>query len=150
MMMVCGKCKHVKKEGNNIILKPSRFTFNIKQLMSCTVGNVIYCITCQGCREQYTGETSNLRVPVRLHKNQVRSPIYRTTGVSEHFASCARKKIPCLRSCLFIKLKQRIESFGKKPDYFIEKYKPKFNQCITVRPLRKHSLDRIGPSRAKL
>ena len=49
---LCGTCKHLK-EGNNIVLQPSGFNFNIKQPMSCTVRNVIYCYTCQGCKEQY-------------------------------------------------------------------------------------------------
>ena len=49
---LCGTCKHLN-EGNNIILQPSGFNFNIKQPMLCTVRNVIHCYTCQGCKEQY-------------------------------------------------------------------------------------------------
>ena len=49
---LCGTCKHLK-EGNNIVLQPLGFNFNIKQPMSCTVRNVIYYYTCQGCKEQY-------------------------------------------------------------------------------------------------
>ena len=99
--------------------------------MSCPVGNVIHCITCQGCKEQYIGETHNLRAHVQLHKNHISSPIYRTMGVIEHITSCARNKDPCLPSCLFIKLKQRIESFRKKARLFYRKIQVK-TQCITV------------------
>ena len=124
---LCGTCKDIK-EGNSIILKTSGFTFNIKQPMSCTVGNVIYCITCQGCREQYIGETSNLKACVRLHKNHISSPIYRTMGVSEHIASCARNKDPMFTIMPFYKVKTEDIIFReKKQDYFIGKYKPKLN-----------------------
>ena len=96
--------------------------------MSCTVGNVIYCITCQQCREQYIGETSNLRARVRSHKNHISSPIYKTMGVSEHIASCARNKNLMFTIMPFYKVKTEDRIFrGEKQDYFMEKYKPKLS-----------------------
>ena len=92
---LCGTSKHIK-DGSNIFLKRSRVTFNIKQPVSCTVKNVIYCIACQECGEQYITETKNLRARVRVHKQHINQPIYRTLGVSEHIANCAKYRVPTL------------------------------------------------------
>ena len=124
---LCGTCKHLK-EGNNIAFQPSGFNFNIRQPMSCTVRNVIYCVTCQGCKEQYIGETCNLRARVRLHENHISSPVYRTIGASEHIASCARNKDTMFTIIPFYKVKTEDRIFReKKQDYFIDKYNPNLN-----------------------
>ena len=45
--------------------------------MSCDKKNVIYVITCPGCKEFYIGETENtLRARVRVHKQHINTPEY--------------------------------------------------------------------------
>ena len=109
-----------------MLLKPSGFNFNIKQPMSCAVKNAIYCITCQGCGEQYIGETKNLRARVRVHKEHIRHPTYRTLGASEHIASCARYKDPMFTIMPFYKCRTENRFFwGKKHYIYITWSKPR-------------------------
>ena len=49
------------------ILNPD--CFNIKQPMSSAVRNAVYCIICQGCGQQYTGETKHLRASCARYKD---------------------------------------------------------------------------------
>ena len=111
-----------------MLLRPSGFNFSIKQPMSCAVKNAIYCITCQRCGEQYIGETKNLRARVRVHKEHIRHPTYRTLRASEHISSCARYKDPMFTIMPFYKCRTEDRICREiKQDYFINKYKPKLN-----------------------
>ena len=65
---------------------------------------------------------------MRLHKDHISSPVYRTIGASEHIASCARNKDPMFIIIPFYKVKTEDRIFrGKKQDYFMDKYKPKLD-----------------------
>ena len=58
--------------------------------MNCEAKDVIYALQCGGCEKQYIGETGDLRarVRVRLHKQHIFNPRYRTLYVSHYIARC--------------------------------------------------------------
>ena len=60
----CNTCK-LGTFGENILITSTGKTFNIKQPMTCKSSNIIYCITCTKCRDQYIGETEQ-----ELHNRQ--------------------------------------------------------------------------------
>ena len=97
-----------------MLLRPSGFNFNTKQPMSCAVKNAIYCITCQGCGEQYIVETKNLRARVLVDKEHIRHPTYRTLGASKLIASCAGYKDPMFTIMPFYKCRTEDRIFRGK------------------------------------
>ena len=62
--------------------------------MNCKSKNVLYIVTCQGCKEQYVGMTNDtLAARVRVHKQHINSPQYRKLGVSKHIDECSNLKL---------------------------------------------------------
>ena len=84
----CGLCSHLL-EGNSFTFKCGK-TVTTKFDMSCDVKNVIYVIVCQGCQEEYIGETQNLRERMRVHRQHIRQPETRTMHVSQHIDQCTQ------------------------------------------------------------
>ena len=53
--------------------------------MHCSSKNLLYVITCQGCHENYTGQTGNeLRKNMKVHRQQIEDPSTRNIPLSEH------------------------------------------------------------------
>ena len=127
----CEVCKelqvgsHVKLgKGNN------KTPLNIKAKMDCSVRDFIYVITCNGCKEQYIGESGDtLRHRAYVHRNQILHLRYRKLYVSKHISLCAIAKNPMFSICPFFKLYNQDEIFRKeKGHYFIRKFKPALNR----------------------
>ena len=55
----CNLCNHNSKAtfGSTINVTATGQVFDIKQYMTCKSHNLIYCVTCTKCRDQYIGET---------------------------------------------------------------------------------------------
>ena len=60
--------------------------------MNCNTLNCIYVLSCNGCKEEYIGETNNLRLRLNLHKNHVTKNV--GLNVSRHISECAKNKHP--------------------------------------------------------
>ena len=83
----CNTCK-LGTFGCTIPITATNSTFNIKHKLTCKSSNVIYCITCKKCQDQYIGETEQeLHSRQRGHLNDIRSNV---TGLPyvEHFKVC--------------------------------------------------------------
>ena len=67
--------------------------------MDYGVRDFVYVITCNGCGEEYIGESGDtLRHRTSLHRNQILMPQYRKLKVSKHIAECApRPNLSCLQ-----------------------------------------------------
>ena len=62
--------------------------------MSCKSKNLLYCIICNNCGEEYIGQTvTQLTARMRLHRQQINDPSIRNTPCSEHFDTCAKWEI---------------------------------------------------------
>ena len=124
----CGTCPFFL-ETQYINFHRVNIIFKLLNSFTCTSGDVIYKITCNGCGEYYIGLTMHLRSRVSKHKNDLFNFSYRIQKVHIHLHNCAGDiKIPfnivpfyqCKRgSSLTVLL--AIEN------YFIRKYKPLLN-----------------------
>jgi len=127
----CHTCKEILV-GNQVELgsKNNKKTFNIKTNMDCGVRDFIYVIICNGCNENYIGESGDsLRHRAAVHRNQILLEHNRKLFVSNHIYHCAKDKIPMFKICPFYKLQCEDEIFRKeKEEYFIQKYKPSLNR----------------------
>lgn len=120
----CGTCQ-VLKTGQTIIFK-NGMKFDVKSSMTCKSKNLIYCMTCPTCEENYIGQTgTKLADRVRVHKQQIKDPTIRNTPCSEHFDSCGKGHFYIFP---FYKIKEENEQLRKaKEQYFISLFKPKLN-----------------------
>ena len=69
----CGTCTHIST-GTCIKTKSGK-TLLPNATMNCKSKNLMFCITCPGCGENYVGQTSlPLRERVTLHRQHIREP----------------------------------------------------------------------------
>ena len=83
----CGLCKYIII-GEKFKTK-SGHTLNVRVSMNCEVKNVVYVLICNGCQEEYVGETNELRKRITVHRQHIRDPSVRKLKVSEHIDRCA-------------------------------------------------------------
>ena len=71
--------------GKTVVAHSSWYKHDIEHQVDCQTANVIYCLSCLKCKEQYIGETEkSLSVRFRQHRGYVRNrEIEKSTG--EHF-----------------------------------------------------------------
>ena len=87
----CGTCLTctVLEETDKVTFNSCQETVMIKNEMDCSCKDIIYLLTCSGCKKQYIRETNNLRARVRTHKQQILDPRLRHPYMSHHIAHCA-------------------------------------------------------------
>ena len=89
----CGVCAYLT-EGSEFHFKDGT-RFEIKNNFTCASGNLIYVITCKGCRENYIGQTgTTLRFRMTVHRQQIRDSSTRKITLSEHIDMCAGSSLP--------------------------------------------------------
>ena len=122
----CGTCPFIQT-GQSITFK-NGMKFNVNSNMTCKSKNLLYCMTCPTCGENYIGQTgTKLTDRVRVHKQQIRDPTLRNTPCSGHFDSCGNGHFHIFP---FFKIKEENEQLRKaKENYFINLFKPKLN-CL--------------------
>ena len=130
----CGRsrCKFTKLceiiiEGQHFTFKNGKH-FTIKFNGSCDTMNIIYVIQCQGCKEEYIGETGNLRNRVNLHNQHIRNPDMAPLPVSRHISACARESQQKFHIFPLYKMNCNDVTLRRlKENYFIKLFKPKLN-----------------------
>ena len=55
----CMTCPYVQT-GKTVVANSSNYKHDIENQVDCQTANVIYCLSCNKCKEQYIGETENL------------------------------------------------------------------------------------------
>ena len=61
--------------------------------MDCSSKNLLYVIKCEGCGEDYIGETGNeLRKRMTVHRQQIRDPTVNMIPLSADLRNCAKDK----------------------------------------------------------
>ena len=61
--------------------------------MDCSSKNLLYVIKCEGCEENYIGQTGNdLRKRMTVHRQQIKDPSTRKIPLSAHLSECAGNK----------------------------------------------------------
>ena len=121
----CGTCQFIL-EGDLFKFKNGK-TFRVNDNMSCKSKNLIYCMICPSCSEEYIGQTgTKLADRVRVHKQQIKDPTVRNTPCSAHFDNCGHGKFIIFP---FYKVKSDNENLRRaKENFFINIFKPKLNR----------------------
>lgn len=121
----CGLCNFLL-EGQFYKSK-SGYTFKVKFPMSCDVKNVIYIIICNGCKEEYVGETNELRKRMTVHRQHIRDPKVRILKVSGHIDTCSTSEPKFSVFPVFKMMSDSVTNRRLKERHFIELLKPKLN-----------------------
>ena len=89
----CCKCLLL---ANHHVFKNTGYKFTLKSSMSCDSSNLIYVLICDGCKEEYIGETgigtTKLRDRVRVYRQHIRDKNYQMLQVEEHIRECGNGK----------------------------------------------------------
>ena len=87
----CGICD-ILVEGESFKFKNGPL-FKVKINMDCSSKNLLYVIKCEGCEENYIGQTGNdLRKRMTVHRQQIKDPSTRKIPLSAHLSECAGNK----------------------------------------------------------
>lgn len=121
----CGLCSNLV-EGQSYKSK-SGHTFKVKFPMSCDVKNIVYLLICNGCKEEYIGETNDLRKRMTVHRQHIRDPRVRILKVSEHIDSCCRKEPKFNVFPIFKMNSDSVAERRLKERQLIQLIKPKLN-----------------------
>ena len=82
---------------------------------------------CNGCKEEYIGETNELRKRMTVHRQHIRDPNVRMLKVSGHVDNCTRHE-PKFRVFPIFKMpSDSIVCRRQKEKGFIEMLKPKLD-----------------------
>ena len=121
---VCGQDTKYLETGKMKSFKDGK-KIHVNANMTCKTTNLIYCVTCPGCHENYIGQTGNsLCERVRVHKEQIKHPQYRNSPISAHLDICGKKhfQIMPIFKC------RRDEAYRKEMErYFITTFRSKLN-----------------------
>lgn len=123
----CCNCEYIN-ETNKLHITSTGRTFYIKHHLTCKSANVLYVITCCGCKEQYVGMTGNtLAKRFNVHRQHIREPVYRKLGVSKHLDECSSKD-PKFTVTPFFKITNDKTQGQVKESLFIKQFEPKLNK----------------------
>ena len=121
----CETCKLIK-EGESVTFNATNEVFRVKYNFTCHSRNLIYVITCLGCKKQYIGETgTELRLRMNVHRQQTRHEELRQLFVNRHIFNCSNSQFSVFP---FYKMSSNnpIERQAKET-YFINRYRPELN-----------------------
>jgi len=121
----CALCAHLI-EGT-LFKSKIGYKITVKFNMSCDVKNVVYVIICKGCREEYVGETNDLRKRMSVHRNHIRDPSHRVLRVSAHIDNCCDREP---KFYVFPLYKMNTDEIGprrNKEKEYIQLLQPKLN-----------------------
>ena len=128
----CGTCPYLL-ETDNVDFQKINYNFKLYGTFSCDSGNIIYKITCNGCREYYIGLTVNLRNRVSNHKFCLFNLASRIQKVHKHIFECAGNlDIPFSIIPFFTCKGDSFITRLATESYFIRKYKPLLNSDGTL------------------
>ena len=122
----CVSCPYLLK-ASLYQFKPVKKTFLLKNSFNCQSSNLIYVVICQGCTEEYIGETGCLvKDRINIYRQHIRQPQYLQLAVEENLRTCGDEKFhmfPLFKINLEDKLLKK-----SYEDYFIDKFKPLLNE----------------------
>ena len=124
----CGICKTII-EGTNFTFIESGKTITVNHNMSCSSGNVIYVLQCNGCNQNYIGETGDtLRHRSTVHRQHINHPDKAPLYVSKHISNCSKGQKDKFR-IMPIKKCFSDSAFRKSmEDNLISHFKPSLNK----------------------
>ena len=84
----CGSCPYLLKASLYQFKRVNK-TFLLKNSFNCESSNLIYVAICQGCKEEYIGETGCLvKERINIYRLLIRQPQYQQLAVEEYLRTC--------------------------------------------------------------
>ena len=115
-----GECKEIK-------FKNREEKFKLKSRFNCDSTNLIYLLICNGCGEEYIGETSRtLRERVSLYKSRIGDPNLGTIFVEKYVRSCGKEQFSI--SPFYQMRNNNLNTRRAHESAFIDDFKPKLNR----------------------
>ena len=122
---ICSRDNYIYLQTGSMIAFKNGQSFRVNADMNCKSENLVYCITCPTCKENYIGQTGDLSDRVRVHKQQIRHPNLRKIPLSAHLDRCASGKFKIFP---FYKSPRNDPDYRKAMErHFISKFHPKLN-----------------------
>ena len=121
----CLTCPYVQL-GQVVKSSASNYRHEIQLQVDCQTSNLIYCLTCNKCQEQYIGETEKtLSVRFRQHRGYVRNKeVDKSSG--EHFNKPGHQMAD-MRIVILEKLKSSDAILRKtRESYYIQRFNTKY------------------------
>ena len=88
----CVSCPYILK-ASLYQFKRVKKNFLLKNVFNCKGSNLIYVAICQGCKEEYTGETACLvKERINIYRQHIWQPHYQQLAVEEHLRACGDGK----------------------------------------------------------
>ena len=119
----CGKncicCPYLLKASSYLFKRVNKVFF-LKNNFNCESRNLIYVVICQGCQEEYIGETGCLvKERISVCRQHIRQPQYQQMKVLEHLRFCSNGDFQMFP---FLQIKQENKLLRKAyEDYFIDR-----------------------------
>ena len=94
---ICGKncvSSHYLLKASLYQFKRVKKTFLLKNVFNCKGSNLIYVVICQGCKEEYIGETGCLvKERINIYRQHIRHPQYQQLAAEVTFTYLWRQKV---------------------------------------------------------
>ena len=118
--IVCNLCPYTKNISE-FTVTATKELFEIKQKITCTDKNIIYCIECIKCKKQYVGKTKDsFKKRASEHKNTVRTE--KSTTLGEHFNQAGHS----ISDMLFFGIEKVVKSdpfvLGARERFYIDRF----------------------------
>ena len=124
----CVCCPHLLKTSCYLFKRVNKVFF-LKNNFNREIRNLIYVVICQGCQEDYIGETGCLvKEWISVYKQHIRQPQYQQIKLEERLRFCSSGE---LQMFPFLQIKQENKLLRNAyENYFLDRLKPLLNQKV--------------------
>ena len=124
----CVCCPYLLKASSYLFKRVNKVFF-LKNNFNCEGRNLNYVCICQGCREEYIGETGCLvKERIGVYRQNISQPQYQQIKVEERLRICSSGEFQIFP---LLQIKQENKLLRKAyVDYFIDFFKPFLNQKL--------------------
>ena len=85
----CVSCPYLLKASLYQFKRVNKIFFLKNSFFNCKSSILIYVVICQGCKEDYIGETGCLvKERINIYRQHIRQPQYQQLAVEEHLRTC--------------------------------------------------------------
>ena len=124
----CGCCDYMNK-CSSFMFFGSDERFELRFHFTCDTMNLLYVLTCPGCKANYIGQTERaVRDRCGDYRRAISDPKYFTQGVHKHLATCGKGTFT-ITPFLKIQTGNRGHSaILSQEEFFIKKFQPSLNR----------------------
>ena len=135
--LYCPYCPDIKN-SSMVTSNTTKFSFKIREKLTCRSSNLIYLIECRECDKQYIGQTKHhLRRRIYQHENDISDHLNRPTSISAHFntGGCMREDFqitPIFKCPIFEDEEKTTRTRLDIEQYFISAFKTYYPYGLNI------------------